>query len=338
MSQDKPESEKDVFLEIQRFQATGLIGLRTATAAALAAAGQPLVGIFKDPQSALTAHLKALVGARTRIPAEEARELADKLQLSMNRLMLELVLVAQSYARAPVSNFHVGAVARGKSGDLLMGFNLEFPNQALTQTVHGEQSLIASAMLHGESGFEAIAFSESPSGQSRQVLNEVAGAGDVEVLLPGRAVTHLKELLPEFFGPEDMGVEGALLSSRPHRVELATESEDGLVNLALEAARRSYAPYTHCPSGVVVQTNKGDYQGSYAENAAFNPSLSPLQAALVAVVAAGERYEDIRRVVLVEREANRPDLVCQEGVTRLLLERIAPEASFEVHHVAYVTE
>ena len=42
--------------------------------------------------------------------------------------------------------------------------------------------------------------------------------------------------------------------------------------------------------------------GSYIENGAFNPSLSPLQVALVNLVASGSSYEDVRAAILVENK------------------------------------
>ena len=48
---------------------------------------------------------------------------------------------------------------------------------------------------------------------------------------------------------------------------------------------QAYAPYTQCPSGVaLVSSSGGVYGGRYIESAAFNPSLPPLQAALINAV------------------------------------------------------
>lgn len=73
------------------------------------------------------------------------------------------------------------------------------------------------------------------------------------------------------------------------------------------------------------------YKGSYVESAAFNPSLGPVQAALVAYVANGGDggYERIVGAVLVEKgEA----VVKQESTARLLLEAISPKCDFKVFH------
>ena len=94
---------------------------------------------------------------------------------------------------------------------------------------------------------------------------------------------------------------------------------------AFAAANASYAPYSLCPSGVAIVTESGEiYSGGYIESAAYNPSLSPLQACLVEAVCNGMRsWKAVTHVFLAER----PDgLVSQEGVIESALERIAPQA------------
>jgi hypothetical protein len=57
---------------------------------------------------------------------------------------------------------------------------------------------------------------------------------------------------------------------------------------ALEAAQQSYAPYSRCPAGLAIVTAKGGvYSGPYLESAAYNPSLPPLQTAIVDAVIDG---------------------------------------------------
>jgi homodimeric cytidine deaminase len=100
---------------------------------------------------------------------------------------------------------------------------------------------------------------------------------------------------------------------------------------ALDAARRSYAPYSKSPSGVALRTASGRlYRGSYIENVAFNPSLSPLQTALTAPIAGGEDYSSISTVALVEAEGAR---ISQRPVTEIVLRAIAPSRSAgSLHH------
>ena len=63
------------------------------------------------------------------------------------------------------------------------------------------------------------------------------------------------------------------------------------VKAALRQAVQSYAPYSHCPSGLAIATAGGAvYSGPYLESAAFNPSLGPLQAAVIDAVTDGISY------------------------------------------------
>ena len=77
------------------------------------------------------------------------------------------------------------------------------------------------------------------------------------------------------------------------------EDHDGVA--ALAAANASYSPHTSTFAGVALQTGSGlIVTGRYAENAAYNPSLSPLQAALSQLVLHDQPFSSIARIVLVE--------------------------------------
>lgn len=66
------------------------------------------------------------------------------------------------------------------------------------------------------------------------------------------------------------------------------------------------------------------------ESAAYNPSLGPVQAAIVAfIVGGGGGYEGIVEAVLVEKEGA---VVRQEDTARMMLNHIAPNSHFRVFH------
>lgn len=323
-------AESDALHQLHRFESTGLIGLKTAAVAAMTTAGQPLAGLFRPNRTLISDHLRKTLRGTTHITASRAREIADGLDISIYQLMQELIPVARIHAVAPISNYRVGVVGRGTSGDLYLGFNVEFPDLPLTSTVHAEQAVVVNAMAHREKGLEAIAASFAPSGHSRQFLYELPDGGDLKVLVGGRSL-RLRNHLPSNFGPKDLGIEGTLMSSPQHSLAPVKATSDALVLKALEAANRSYAPYSHCPSGIALQVGDSVITGSYCENAAFNPSLSPLQAALVNLTARGRKYSQITRAVLVERQRMASGgQVMQSGATRLLLEAVAPEVKLEV--------
>jgi cytidine deaminase len=99
-----------------------------------------------------------------------------------------------------------------------------------------------------------------------------------------------------------------------------------LVQAAVSAAGKAYAPYSNSPSGIAIRSRSGRiYRGSYIENAAFNPSLAPLQVALVAMAIANEDFIDIAEVVLAETGT-----ISQLSATRSVLAAVAPLAEFRL--------
>jgi cytidine deaminase len=214
----------------------------------------------------------------------------------MHEEMLQMLPEAASFARPPISNFKVGAVARGTSGKLYIGTNVEFAGQALSFTVHAEQSAVIHAWMAGETGVDVIATSAAPCGYCRQFLNELTTAKDLTVVMPGGS-RPLTELLPVAFGPRDLGIEGGLLQHDDHGLAIAETDE--LARAALTAANMSYAPYSRSFAGVALETRNGIVTGAYAENAAFNPSMSPLEAALSQLNLRRGAWSDITAAVLV---------------------------------------
>lgn len=263
------------------------------------------------------------------ISAERATALRKRLGMTSDQFLRALVPIAKSFARPPISNYFVGAAGLGKSGRIYLGVNLEFPENALNQTVHGEQFVVANAMRNGEQGLLSIAVSAAPCGHCRQFLNETVQGCDLRVLTPQHPAIKLKKLLPRAFGPGDLGVAAALLSEQRHSLRLpdsASLADPSLAAAALAAANRSYAPYSKDASGVALRLKDGAiYAGSYMENAAFNPSLSPLQAALIGMVAEGRDYGEIVAAVLIEPHDAKAS---QDPTTRSVLQSIRPGVDY----------
>jgi cytidine deaminase len=222
--------------------------------------------------------------------------------MTIDELMLALIPEAQKFALPAISNFFVGAVALGSSGSLYFGANYEFVGQALSFTVHGEQAATAHAISCGETGMQKLAVSAAPCGYCRQFLYELTTAATLQILLPNTPAAPLTSLIPDAFGPADLGVTAALMSPQSHVMTLSSGKSDPVVQAALRAAQVSYAPYTFDYAGVALKTSDGGiFTGSVAEDAAFNPSMSPLEAAVVSlVISGGKSYGDIVDAALVE--------------------------------------
>lgn len=274
------------------------------------------------------------------LAADPCRTILGTLNISMEELMFQLLPIARLYSRTAISGFQVGAVVKAKASEesdetaLFLGANIEFPEQPLKQTIHAEQSAVINAWLQGARQIESIVVTAAPCGCCRQFLYELEGSQHLTVLLQNPSdekslIYNLADLLPQAFGPQDLGVEGGLITppARPPKLNLKSESKDQLVISALTAARNSYAPYSQNLAGCAIQTkNDRIYTGPQAENAAFNPSLSPLQTALICLMMDhfGTDFR-ITRTVLVEK----PTFVNQREVCQNLLQTVAPNVVLE---------
>jgi cytidine deaminase len=117
----------------------------------------------------------------------------------------EAALRALDNAYAPYSSFRVGAALRTRSGEVVIGCNME--NSAYGLAICAETLAVASAVSQGLTDFEEIAIATEdseptpPCGACRQVLNEFAP--NIKVSSYTRdgkeAVWTLEELLPHAF-------------------------------------------------------------------------------------------------------------------------------------------
>ncbi|MFG1172043.1 cytidine deaminase [Erwiniaceae bacterium CAU 1747] len=232
------------------------------------------------------------------ISADDAAMLKQQCGYSDSELAFALLPLAAACAQAALSDFKVGAIARGASGTLWFGANMEFGGTTMQQTVHAEQSAITHAWLRGERALEAITVNYTPCGHCRQFMNELNSGTALTIELPGRAAATLGDYLPDSFGPRDLEITTLLMDDVDHGIAI---QGDALEQAALAAANRSHAPYSQAWSGVALATHDGSlFAGRYAENAAFNPTLPPLQGALNLLNLAGYGFGDISRAVLAE--------------------------------------
>ena len=283
---------------------------------------------FSEQSRALLRQLLSEPAYSGVIDAKNASELARNENLPTDQLMLSLIPFAQSYSRAPISNFHVGVVARGASGALYTGANIEIPGQCLGLAVHAEQSALSNAYMHDEQAVTALAVGGAPCGHCRQFIEEMSPDGEILILTPNNPPRKLSSILPEPFSPMALGMKNGALPVLLTNFAPGGTSVSPEIGAALDAARRSYAPYSKSPSGVAIRVKSGRfYRGSYIENVAFNPSLSPLQVALAALIAGGDDYASITTAALVEAQGAQ---ISQRPVTETVLAAIAPEVKLRV--------
>ncbi|KAD6795183.1 hypothetical protein E3N88_06079 [Mikania micrantha] len=287
------------------------------------------------------------------ISASEAESMAKSRGITVPQLLPSLVKSAQALARTPISDFHVGAVGLSSNGRIFFGCNVEFPGLPLHHSIHAEQFLITNVAAHGGGPkLLHMAVSAAPCGHCRQFLQEVRGVSDIQIVITDQPLENpdykpISSILPDPFGPYDLLDQETPLVLEKHNnqlllkedvskvinghSELVIKNIENLKTEALAAARESHAPYSGCPSGVALMDCEGKvYKGSYVESAAYNPSLMPVQAALVAYMVAGNGgYERIVAAVLAETEGA---MVRQEATARLMLNHISPKCELRVVH------
>tara|TARA_Y100001960_G_scaffold318331_1_gene387962 strand:+ start:108 stop:995 length:888 start_codon:yes stop_codon:yes gene_type:complete len=252
---------------------------------------------------------------------QQFSELLSLSGLEDDELRVALLPFAAAYSYAPISNFYVGAIVRGLSGRLYFGANVEILGAQLGQTVHAEQSAISHAWMKGEEGISDITINFSPCGHCCQFMNELTTADKLVVQLPQRDEKTLQEYLPESFGPSDLGIESGLMAKVDHGKK--AQEDDEMVLKAVGALNRSHAPYTKNLSGVSLKLTSGEvYLGAYAENAAFNPSLPPLQVAMIQLLLDGKSLQDIESAALAEMAEG---TISHLADTQATLEAINPD-------------
>ncbi len=239
--------------------------------------------------------------------------------------------VAQAIARPPISGFHVGAIGlEAETGNLVLGGNVEFPGSHLGSTVHGEGCVFTRAFSRGTS-IRRIAVGEAhPCGHCRQYLSEFALGPDLELIDPlGHRLT-LDALYPWPFDSRYLGQPGARPGTIhfPHLTPTTAVAPSATADALLAAGRRAHAPYSGCPGAVALLMIDGRrITGTSIESVAFNPTVGPLPAALVDLIAHGYGYGDIARTTLGTMVGGRVDY---SASTRELLGAIAPGIALDI--------
>jgi cytidine deaminase len=191
----------------------------------------------------------------------------------------DLLKLATCFSIAPISGFYVGAIAVGKSGKLYLGANIEFEGVPLSASLHAEQSAILNAWMHEERELLALHVSETPCGHCRQFMRELSNPSALKIHCKGQTF-QIEDLLPGAFGENRKKGHG-LLDSTATNLESVKIKPETQAQRAINAAQRSYAPYSHSPEGFVAQCLDGHFfSGRTAESIAFNPSVSGVVVAL----------------------------------------------------------
>jgi cytidine deaminase len=154
-------------------------------------------------------------------PSVQAAPDSEITQADRDLLQRARDVAARAYA--PYSRFGVGAAARTRSGAIYAGANME--NASYGLTLCAETSALLQSVAAGDFAIEAIAIvggplngnippgrAITPCGRCRQLILEAAQVAntDVRVIsanadLSRISVRRISELLPDGFGPTDLG-------------------------------------------------------------------------------------------------------------------------------------
>jgi cytidine deaminase len=99
-------------------------------------------------------------------------------------------------------------------------------------------------------------------------------------------------------------------------------NDDELIQLALDARSRAYAPYSHFRVGAALLAGNGKvYTGCNVENAAFSPTICAERVAIGSAIAAGEQPGSFTTIAIA---ADSPTPTTPCGVCRQVLFELAP--------------
>lgn len=256
---------------------------------------------------------------------------ADLIRLEHGLTVEELMLVArrtaESFAQPPISSFFVGAVGlERETGNLIFGGNLEFVGAHIGNTVHGEGFVFSRAFSRGTS-VQTICLGEAhPCAHCRQYMSEFSATTDLTLIDTLGHRLRMAELYPWPFDPGYLGERGIVAGEvrQPNLVLGQNSLRSDVVSRLTELGRRAYVPYGKTPAAIVLQLSDGTLiGGAVIESVSFNPTMSPLQAAMIDLFAHGYVASDIAGATV----ASQPGPVDYVRHARDLLSVVAPSVA-----------
>ena len=115
-------------------------------------------------------------------------------------------------------------------------------------------------------------------------------------------------------------------------MNLKDDERQGLIDLAREAQRRAYAPYSKYPVGAALRTRSGRvFTGCNVENAAYPLGMCAERVAIFKAVSEGEREFEI--VAVVTQNGGAPCGGCRQVMAEFGLDTIVLIADSSGHLV-----
>lgn len=86
-----------------------------------------------------------------------------------------------------------------------------------------------------------------------------------------------------------------------------------LIQIAIDARKKAYVPYSHYPVGAALLTKSGKiYTGANIENAAFSVTICAERTAIFKAVSEGER--DLQAIAVVTKNGGTPCGSCRQAM------------------------
>jgi cytidine deaminase len=119
-------------------------------------------------------------------------------------------------------------------------------------------------------------------------------------------------------------------------IELTDDERRALIDLANEAGRRAYAPYSNYPVGAVVRTRSGRiFTGCNVENAAYPTSMCAERIAIYKAISEGEKEFDV--IAVATPNGGTPCGGCRQVMAEFGLDTVVLVANCEGHLVLETT-
>jgi cytidine deaminase len=110
--------------------------------------------------------------------------------------------------------------------------------------------------------------------------------------------------------------------------KLTDKERQALIDLAVEARRRAYAPYSHYPVGAALRTKSGKvFTGVNVENAAYPTTMCAERTAVFTAVTAGEREFEV--IAVVTENGGSPCGSCRQVLAEFGLDTVVLIANGE---------
>ena len=232
-----------------------------------------------------------------------------------------------------------GAVGlEAETGDLILGGNVEFPGTDLATTIHGEGFVLRPGLRSGRHDRRSWPSARRVRAATAARRSSRPRAGiDLELIDPLGHTLTMADLYPWPFAPDDLGEAGVVPGSLPWPDLRAADDPriDAATAAALvDAGRHAHAPYGRSPAAIVLGlADGGMVSGASIENVAFDPSIGPLQAAVVDLLAHRHGYAAISSATLATTAGGN---VQPSASIRALLATIAPGVPLVGDHLELI--